>query len=39
MLVYTAEPSSPSAEALRILASWTSPAAHAARPEPDTEAR
>ncbi len=39
MLVYTAEPSSPSAEALRILASWTSPAAPTARPEPDTEAR
>ncbi len=30
MLVYTAEPSSPSAEALRLLASWTSTPEHVA---------
>jgi transcriptional regulator with XRE-family HTH domain len=38
MLVYTAEPDSPSAEALRILASWTSAPREADRPAHDTEA-
>ncbi|WCO68063.1 helix-turn-helix transcriptional regulator [Iamia majanohamensis] len=33
MLVYTAEPGSPSAEALRILASWVSPAGAATSPD------
>ena len=30
MLIYTAEPDTPSAEALRILASWTAPDHHPA---------